>query len=170
MLQQIDTNPFTSYPEILQIWHRRREELLRDVQDCLNNPHIERMFLIILENKPVGITGFYQYDDNVGLNWHGVLKEYRRTGIGLTALNELIPLAIQHYPNARYLIEELPADRENELKLFFLNAGFERTDTLVDKPWITTDTDWIEYRLPLVAREVGVEPTPDGFKVRRSTN
>jgi hypothetical protein len=149
VLKQIVTNPFESYPELLEIWPHRRPEILRDVQDCLNNPHIERMFLIMKENIPAGITGFYQYDDNVGLNWHGVLEKYRRTGLGLAALKELLPLAMDFYPNAKYLIEELPADREEQLKHFFINAGFARTDMLVDKPWITRDTDWIEYRLPL---------------------
>ncbi len=146
---QINANPFDTYPELLDIWPHRRQELLRDVEDCLDNPHIERMFLIIHDNKVVGLTGFYQYDDNVGLNWHGVLPEYRRYGLGRQALEELIPLAAAHYPDAEYLIEELPADREENLKWFFLKAGFKRTDTLVDKPWITQDTDWIEYRLHL---------------------
>lgn len=149
MLKQIDTNPFVAFPELLNIWPHRRDEILRDVRDCLDNPHIERMFLIMNGNIPVGITGFYQYDDNAGLNWHGVLNEHRRSGIGLAALKELIPLAMDFYPNAKYLVEELPADREEQLKHFFINAGFIRTDTLVDKPWITNDTDWIEYRLLL---------------------
>jgi RimJ/RimL family protein N-acetyltransferase len=150
MLHQITENPFINYPELLDIWPHRKNELLRDIKDCLDNPNLEKMFFIMNNNRPIGITGFYQYDENVGLNWHGILKEYRKSGFGLAALNELIPLAIQHYPNARYLIEELPANREEEeLKSFFLKAGFQRTNNLVDKPWITSETDWIEYRLLL---------------------
>lgn len=149
MLKQIYTNPFESYPELLEIWPHRKSELLRDVQDCLNNPNIEKMFLITYNDSIVGITGFYQYDNNIGLNWHGILKKYRRFGIGLAALKELIPLAMDSYPNAKYLIEELPLNREEELKHFFTDAGFIRTDILVEKPWVTQDTDWIEYRLSL---------------------
>jgi hypothetical protein len=149
VLKQIDTDPFIEYPELLDIWPHRRVEILRDVQDCLEHPELERMFLIIYNNKPVGITGYYQYDNQVGLNWHGILKEYSGYGYGLAALKELLPLAIAHYPNATYLIEELPAISEKELSSFFLKAGFMKTNILVDKPWITDDTDWIEYRLKL---------------------
>ena len=149
MLIQVFTNPLIEFPQLLQIWPHRTTEIIRDIEDCLSHPELERMFLIPFEGKIVGITGFYQYDDQVGLNWHGVLSEYRKYGLGLKALQELIPLAKEFYPNATYLIEELPEDREPMLRGFFLKAGFTRTNIHVDKPWITTDTNWIEYRLLL---------------------
>lgn len=149
MLKQIDSDPFVEYPELLDIWPHRRFEIIRDLKDCLEHPELERMFLVIYDNKPIGITGYYQYDDQVGLNWHGVLKEHNGHGYGLAALRDLIPLAVAHYPNAMYLVEEIPANLEHKLGGFFLRAGFIKTNTLVDKPWITSDTDWIEYHLPL---------------------
>jgi len=161
MLKKLTTNPLPEHPEILDIWPHRRSEIIRDISDALNDPEHEQLFLIVHNNKVVGITGYYKYDNQVGLNWHGILQEYSKLGLGLQALKDLIPLACEKYPHAEYLIEELPADREDKLKGFFLKVGFVRTDVLVDKPWITTDTDWIEYRLSLKRYEL--DP-PEGFE------
>jgi len=149
LLERVDTDPYTDHPELLEIWPHRRAELLRDIQDCLANPDIEQSFLIMHEGEVVGITGFYQYDDEVGLNWHGILPKYSRLGYGKKALELLIDLAKQAYPKAEYLIEEVPMNREQSICGFFQSLGFERTETMVEKPWVTHDTGWIEYRLKL---------------------
>jgi hypothetical protein len=40
-------------------------------------------------------------------------------------------------------------NREHTIGAFFTKAGFVRTNTVVQKPWVTVDTGWIEYRLKL---------------------
>jgi RimJ/RimL family protein N-acetyltransferase len=148
-LVRITTSPYEKHPELLEIWPHRRAKLLRDMQECLDNPDTEQSFLICVGDEVVGITGFYRYDDQVGLNWHGVLKRFERRGYSFEALNLLTDLARVYYPHATHLIEELPSNREDALRGFFEKAGFVRTDRIVNKPWVTSDTTWIEWRRPL---------------------
>jgi len=149
MLQRITSSPFDDHPELLQIWPHRTTELARDMKDCLEHPDEEQSFLILHGDTVVGITGFYRYDDAVGLNWHGIIDKFNGLGYGRQALEELIPLAAAAYPLARYIVEELPVNKEQRLRGFFEKAGFKHTGVLVNKPWVTADTDWVEYRREL---------------------
>ena len=52
-----------------------------------------KYYLAYVDDKCVGITGMYHYDeDDVWLGWFGVLEEYRCHGYGREILNETINL------------------------------------------------------------------------------
>jgi hypothetical protein len=148
-LEAVSESPYDKHPELLEIWPNYKAELLRDMQDCLDHPELERSFLMVEDGEVVGITGFYKYDDQVGLNWHGVMKKYERRGYSLKALRLLTPLAKAFYPYATHLVEEMPSDQEGDLGGFFRKMGFEHTGRVVNKPWVPTDTTWFEWRRPL---------------------
>ena len=54
-----------------------------------------KYYLAKINNKYVGITGIYYYDlDSAWIGWFGILKEYRKKGIGRELLRKTIDLAI----------------------------------------------------------------------------
>lgn len=53
-----------------------------------------KYYIAYINNKQVGITGLYQYqDDEAWIGWFGILPEYRNKGYGKILLKETIDLA-----------------------------------------------------------------------------
>lgn len=97
-----------------------------------------KYFLVYLENKIVGITGFYSNEEiketnSLWLGWFGVLKEHRSRGIGRKILLDTIDMAkklsekypikyFRLYTSENYNISAKPLyDDVMELKEYYNN-------------------------------------------------
>lgn len=84
-----------NYNQVLKIKHLLFPESNSDVdyERYFNGEKNSEDFLVKLNNNPVGITGWYEFDcDNAFMGWFGVLPEYRNKGIGSTITNWTIDL------------------------------------------------------------------------------
>ena len=53
-------------------------------------------YLAYLENQPIGVIGLYEipeYSDTIWLSWFGLIKEYRKMGLGKQMLDFIIDVA-----------------------------------------------------------------------------
>ncbi len=60
--------------------------------DNLSKNGLPLELLIFYDNKPIGVVGLYDIDsfpDTIWLSWFGILKEYRRKGIGKQIIEDI---------------------------------------------------------------------------------
>ena len=92
----------------------------KDNQNCF-----WRVYLIDSDGATVGICGLYsQYpnnNDELWLGWFGILKEYRRKGIGTTVLSLLQQHAI--LIGAKRIMSYV--DKSGEALPFYIKNGFQ---------------------------------------------
>lgn len=140
-----DINPFITYPKLADIWTERKERAISSINRFNQNESTGRIFLVLLENEVIGITGYYlidadekhdiyEYSDNdindidsyVGLRWHGIVLEHQKRGYSQKALDLLIDEVKNDTP-ARYIQELLPFDKLDNLP-YFEKMGFINKD------------------------------------------
>ena len=69
-----------------------RELFIKSTGLNYEDDHV-KYYLAKIDDKFVGITGIYYYDlDSAWLAWYGILKEYRKKGIGRELLRKTIAL------------------------------------------------------------------------------
>jgi hypothetical protein len=105
-----------------KIWSVRGQFILGEFKKDFDSGPAkgEQAYFIELNGRPVGVTGFYRFDEErVGLCWHGILPEYRRNGLGTVTFGMLKKQAMATYPNCRLIVEIIPEDRKDELESFF---------------------------------------------------
>lgn len=140
-----------------KIWKVRGGFILGEMEKDFESAPFpdEQVFFIEIDSKPIGITGFYRFDETrLGLCWHGILSEYRRLGLGTLAFGLLKHNAILAHPRDTRIVELIPKDRKDELEPFFVDfLGFEATDQVLDhldRPWLPIGTSWRVYEAKLI--------------------
>lgn len=138
-----DINPFLTYTNLANIWTERKERAVSSIDRFNQNESTGRIFLVLLGNEVIGITGYYylidadekydiyDYSDNnidsyVGLRWHGIVLEHQKRGYSQKALDLLIDEVKNDTP-ARYIQELLPFDKLDNLP-YFEKMGFINKD------------------------------------------
>ena len=115
--------------ELVGIWP---EEVRNDVKEgtytCVNKES-EPVFLIELDEKVVGITGWFIDDEQVvgmlSLRWTGLLKEYQRRGLGSKVLDLLKSEAVRRVPFSKGFIEFVLDEKfMPDVRPFFIKCGF----------------------------------------------
>lgn len=145
-LADLEFNPFEFYREFKNIWPDREGAPEADVVSWLKDPGTERKFLIVVENRAVGITGLWEMgDDKVALAWHGITPSDRKKGYSKAAMLRLIKMCPELYPKAKMLVESIPKDREDELRSYFEKLGFVATGKVVNHPEMYDGVTWMEY-------------------------
>lgn len=149
MLSLVDLtfDPF-DLPGFKDIWIVRYERARSDTQKWLLDPGYERKFLIMLDDIPIGLTGYYHFNEDIGLAWHGIIPKYQGNGYGKEAFLQLYDIAVTdvNYLDAIRMVEIIPEDRESELSPFFLAMNFVKNpDEEVNFHWVLRTVKWIVY-------------------------
>lgn len=128
----------SSYPwrDLRTIWANpaAREEALSNTKDWGRTPacpdqaaYDGEVYTIVVESMLAGITGWFGYPDGckarIGLRWHGILPQYRRSGVGADSLRALAARVSKSRPEAVWLTERIP-DGRVRLANFFTRLGF----------------------------------------------
>lgn len=143
---------------IPKIWEVRGQFILNKFEKYFVDGHREpgeQAFFIEVAGVPVGITGFYEFDESrLGLCWHGVLPQYRRAGLGTVSFGMVKRFAKVAYPQVRIITEIIPEDRRAELEPFFVDfLDFRATDEVLDqndRSWLAPETKWRVYEARLI--------------------
>lgn len=77
----------SNYEKVLNIKHLLFPESVSDIdyERYFNDSNHCEYFLVMTNNEPCGITGWYDFDDqniDAFMGWFGVLPEFRNKGIG----------------------------------------------------------------------------------------
>lgn len=137
-----------------KIWIERGQHILQNFRDEFEKGAMEgeQNYLVEVAGQPLGVTGFYRFDESrLGLCWHGILPEYRRSGLGTVVFGMLKRQARMAHPSIKTIVELIPADRKAELEAYFVDClGFRATRFVIDPdtcpwPWITKDVEWRVY-------------------------
>lgn len=148
LLLDVVLNPFEMYPKLREMWKNREGSPEKDMENWLKNPGTEKKFLVTARKlEVVGITGVWEMGPkSLALAWNGILPKEQGKGYGKAAIEHLIEHNIPyHFPDAETLTECIPADKEEELKGFFLKLGFVSTGKTVDHPELYQGVVWKEY-------------------------
>lgn len=137
---------------IRQIWPHRSQEIFglfvnggSEIDATTDHP-----FVITSDGKPIGITGFYKYDDrDVGLCWHGIIPAHRGQGASRSAFSKICTLAAEKYQTATEIIELVPSDREGVLAPYFCRLGFSHHGEVATFDYLPKGPAWLVYRAPL---------------------
>lgn len=82
-----------NYNDVLKIKHELFPESKsdEDYQKYFNNEVKSNYYLLLIDNKPCGTIGWYDFDNkNAFVGWFGVVSKYQHKGIGKQALNYII--------------------------------------------------------------------------------
>lgn len=123
-------NPFTTLTRLADIWMERREKAISSIDRFNENKSTGKIFLVLLEEEVIGITGYYlidKKDDFIGLRWHGIVLEHQKQGYSKKALELLIEEIKNKNLSAKYIQELLPIDKIDTLS-YFEKIGFMKTD------------------------------------------
>lgn len=83
------------------------------------------IFVHLVDNGIVGVSGWYLEDHRAYLRWHGVIEEHRKMGVSKTLLD-----AVKKDLKSRGIIRLLEMCISEESKDYFLKNGFvDITDT-----------------------------------------
>lgn len=134
------------------IWPKRTEEIYNlfvngaaEIDASHDHPYV-----IILNDKPIGLTGFYYFNEtSVGLCWHGVIPSFRGQGISQKAFREVCQLAQISYPNATVIVELIPSDRIETLAPYFYKLGFVNSNKCASFDYLPKEVLWHIYEAPL---------------------
>jgi RimJ/RimL family protein N-acetyltransferase len=151
-LPSVGEQPAYLEPLIHQIWPHRAEEIYSlfvnggsDIDANTDHPHV-----VMLNGEPIGVTGFYKYDDqDVGLCWHGIAPAHRGMGLSRAAFMQICSLAARAYPTARNIVELIPSDREHDLVSYFHKLGFAHQGEVANFDYLPKGPVWKIYRCPL---------------------
>jgi hypothetical protein len=145
---------------IRQIWPHRAEEIYSlfvnggsDIDANTDHPHV-----VVLNNEPIGITGFYKYDDEyVGLCWHGIAPAHRGKGFSRQAFTQICTLAVEYYPQASGMVELIPSDRKLDLEPYFTKLGFYETGLVANFDYLPKGPEWRIFRCDLRPRQASCD-------------
>ena len=82
------------------------------IEQINHDPYRKEMdyCIVYLNNIPIGVTGVYSYNEypeDAWLGWFGILKEYRKNGLGGLVLDKTIKIAKEKgYKNFRIYTDE----------------------------------------------------------------
>lgn len=129
-LKLCTTNPFIDHPQLKNIWPEfssniAQEEIAKSIEK-----QEKGLYLILYEDKPVGITGYFdlEYPEGAywGLRWHGILSEFRGKGISEKALYITALELKKHQPEVYGLVEYIPhTEYSGYIFKYFERLGFE---------------------------------------------
>lgn len=131
-----------------KIWPHRADHIyslyLREASDYNAT---DQYFFITLNKLPIGLTGFYKYNQNfVGLCWHGVCPDYRNKGFSVKAFEQVCAAAIMQYPTAKGIIELIPSDKDHQLAPYFKKLGFYATGEVATFEYLPKGPIWQVYQ------------------------
>src|ERR1700743_607341 len=99
-------DPFAACPVLHTLWSYKKSALA--AQYARDDAHTGSVFTIRLNNKVIGVSGFFTSDDDpehvVRLRWTGVLRPYRRLGIARHTLDLLVYRLQTFHPEFTTLI------------------------------------------------------------------
>lgn len=149
ILRPLRTSPFLRYPQLLQIWDKRREVMRQAVEYYITDPGIEQKFLMMNQDGfVVGITGYFlAHPTGAGLAWHGVVPEHQGKGYSTAALDMLEEeiLSDKNYIGVAELVEFIPEDRQHDLVPYFTKLGFVAAGIETNPEFVTQDVVWTRY-------------------------
>lgn len=130
---------------IKQIWPHRAKEIYQlfvegasDIDASTDHP-----YYISYNDLPIGITGFYLYDEtSVGLCWHGVIPSHRKLGLSKLAFQQICILAKKSYPRAQKIIELIPEDKKDLLMPYFKKLGFSSENQYATADYLPKNIRW----------------------------
>lgn len=119
-IEEPTLNPFSFYWRLNKIWNTDLTLQAREATGEWQVGDIGEVYLIKLEDKVIGITGWWPITSTImGLRWHGVSKSYRAIGVSKEALKLLIAKLPEE---ATTLCEVAATEKASE---YFLKHGWE---------------------------------------------
>lgn len=154
-INPLDENPFRKFPILRTMWSHDDATLAEQAIDEAfadwreNATDYGKIYLIFSSDTDLimGLTGFLPWvqSECVGLRWHGLLNQYRGTGLSLEVMDTMRMLAHARYPTAAWFVEYMPEkDSKGELGSYFERAGFQKCGPLESVSW--SQKRWQEYR------------------------
>jgi hypothetical protein len=102
-------------------------DTVSDLAAGADDPARNVIYLITVDNRVCGVTGFYDLDAHtLGLRWHGVTPEMRRHGVSQAVINLVRRQARIMRPEANSLVEYIRLGNKSAhmLTTHFIRAGF----------------------------------------------
>lgn len=134
LVELVSGNPFKAFPSLRTIWEARlNRQAERNTAKYLKNGERGVYLILDAENNVIGLTGLFKLEKGsgrLGLRWHGLVPEARGKDYSNLVLNELCQIAKILYPKKKYLVEYVPIETVNGLRIekYFKSNGFEELE------------------------------------------
>lgn len=169
-------DPFEEHPQLLSLWPEPLLSLAREGVsesiEAIGAADIGAIFLIEEDNRVIGITGFFPFDESglsLGLRWHGIIDSHRGKGLSQRVIRAVLEFSRHTHPTAEALIELVPVTPHGSASIapHFERLGFSPDGAPQLYDW--AEHPWQPYRLEIAhfLTSGEQEPTPPKSTLKR---